>query len=61
MTKGYSAKNAAKGKDLGKPNTSKNAGFANVAAKASKEYGSKEAGQRVAGAILAKLRAKRGG
>jgi len=53
---GYSAKAAAAGKDLGKPNTGKNAGFANVASKAAKEYGSKAAGERVAGAILRNLR-----
>lgn len=56
LKRGYSAKDAAAGKDLGKPNNSKNAGFATVAAKAAAEYGSKEAGERVAGAILNKLR-----
>lgn len=55
---GYSAKAAAAGKDLGKPNTSPNTGFKNVAAKAAKEYGSKAVGERVAGAVLGKLRAK---
>jgi hypothetical protein len=48
----YSAKAAAKGKDLGK----KGKQFSAIAKKAGKKYGSPEAGQRVAGAILAKLR-----
>ena len=39
-------------KDLGKPGKN----FDKIAAKAAKEYGSKEAGDRVAGAVLAKLR-----
>jgi len=55
MKKGYSAKAAAKGKDLGK----KGKNFAKIEKKASKEYGSKEAGEKVAGAVLAKLRKKR--
>lgn len=50
--KGYSAQAAHKGKDLGK----KGKNFKKIANKASKEYGSKEAGERVAGAVLAKLR-----
>jgi hypothetical protein len=53
-TKSYSAKAAAKGKDIGKPGKN----FSKIAAKAAKEYGSAEAGKRVAGGILAKLRAK---
>ena len=53
-TKTYSASAARKGKDLGKPGKN----FAKIAAKAGKEYGSKLAGRRVAGAILSKLRAK---
>ena len=40
-----------KGEDIGKPGK----GFAKVAKAASKEYGSKEAGQKVAGAILKKV------
>ena len=44
-----------KGKDIGKPG----AGFKKVAKAASKEYGSKEAGQKVAGAILKKVLAKK--
>jgi hypothetical protein len=48
----YSAKRAAAGKDLGKPGKT----FGKIAASAAKRYGSKAAGQRVAGSILAKLR-----
>ena len=48
----YSAKQAAKGRDIGK----KGKAFGQIAEKAGKKYGSPEAGQRVAGAILAKLR-----
>lgn len=51
----YSAKDAAAGKDIGKPGKN----FSKIAAEAGERYGSKEAGQRVAGAILAKLRGKR--
>jgi len=43
-----------KGQDIGKPG----AGFKKVAKAAEKEYGSKEAGQKVAGAILKKVVAK---
>ena len=53
---GYSAKAGRAGKDLGKPGKN----FAKIAASAGKKYGSKAAGERVAGAILAKIRAKRG-
>lgn len=52
--KSYSAKNAAAGKDIGKPGKN----FAKIAEKAGKEYGSKAAGERVAGAILNKMRHK---
>ena len=48
----YSAKDAAAGKDIGKPGKE----FKNIAAKAAAKYGSKEAGGRVAGAILKNLR-----
>ena len=48
----YSAKAAAAGKDIGK----KGKNFSKIASSAAKRYGSKAAGQRVAGAILAKLR-----
>lgn len=53
-TKTYSAKAAAAGKDLGKPGKE----FGKIAKKAGKEYHSEEAGEKVAGAILKKLRAK---
>ncbi len=52
----YSAKEARAGKDIGKPGKA----FAKIAKSAAKRYGSKERGEKVAGAILAKLRAKRG-
>ena len=55
--KGYSAKSARAGKDIGKPGKN----FSKIAASAGKKYGSAAAGKRVAGAVLAKLRAKRGG
>ena len=42
-----------KGEDIGKPNTGKNTGFKNLANKAAKEYGSKEAG-----AVLNKILTK---
>lgn len=43
-----------KGQDIGKPGM----GFKKIAAAAAKRYGSKEAGQRVAGAVLKKVLAK---
>lgn len=49
---GYSAKKAVKGADLGKPGKN----FSKIAASAGAKYGSKAAGQRVAGAILKNLR-----
>jgi hypothetical protein len=52
----YSAKAARAGKDIGKPGKA----FAKIAAAAAKRYGSKERGEKVAGAVLAKLRAKKG-
>jgi len=48
----YSAKKAAAGKDIGKPGKN----FDKIAAGAAKRYGSAEAGKRVAGAVLNKLR-----
>jgi len=48
----YSAKKARAGKDIGKPGKQ----FAKIAADAAKRYGSKERGEKVAGAVLAKLR-----
>lgn len=50
----YSAKKARAGKDIGKPGKQ----FAKIAAKAGERYGSEEKGKKVAGAVLAKLRAK---
>lgn len=50
----YSAKAGRAGKDLGKPGKQ----FAKIAAKAGEKYGSEEKGKKVAGAILAKIRAK---
>lgn len=50
--KSYSAKQAKKGKDIGKPGKN----FKKIAKGAAKKYGSKKAGQKVAGAVLAKLR-----
>jgi hypothetical protein len=51
---GYSAKAGRAGKDLGKPGKM----FSKIAKSAGKEYGSKAAGERVAGAVLNKLRGK---
>jgi len=51
---GYSAKAARAGKDIGKPGKA----FGAIAADAAKRYGSKEKGEKVAGAVLKKLRAK---
>jgi len=48
----YSAKKAAAGEDIGKPGKQ----FSKIAKSAAKRYGSKESGERVAGAVLAKLR-----
>jgi hypothetical protein len=48
----YSAKKARAGKDIGKPGKN----FAKIAKSAGKKYGSKESGEKVAGAVLAKLR-----
>ncbi len=53
-TRSYSAKAAAAGKDIGKPGKN----FAKIEQKAAAKYGSKEAGERVAGAVLNKLRNK---
>lgn len=53
-TKSYSAKQAAAGKDIGKPGKN----FSKIAASAGAKYGSAEAGKRVAGAVLNKLRKK---
>lgn len=50
----YSAKAGRAGEDLGKPGKN----FKKIADKAAKRYGSKEKGEKVAGAILKKIRAK---
>ena len=49
---GYSAKAARAGKDIGKPGKQ----FAKIAKGAAERYGSKERGEKVAGAVLNKLR-----
>jgi hypothetical protein len=51
----YSAKAARAGKDIGKPGKE----FSKIAKSAGDRYGSEEAGKRVAGSILAKLREKK--
>lgn len=48
----YSVKKAKAGKDIGKPGKT----FAKIEKTAAKKYGSKKAGERVAGAVLKKLR-----
>jgi hypothetical protein len=48
----YSAKKARAGKDIGKPGKM----FKNIAKEAGERYGSQERGEKVAGAVLAKLR-----
>ena len=50
----YSAKKARAGKDIGKPGKM----FSKIAKSAGERYGSKERGEKVAGAVLAKLRGK---
>lgn len=50
--KTYSAKEASKGKDIGK----KGKMFSKIVKSAGKKYGSKETGKKVAGAVLKKLR-----
>ena len=52
--KSYSAKKARAGKDIGKPGKT----FSKIAKSAGERYGSKERGEKVAGAVLKKLRAK---
>lgn len=54
LSKAKAAKEARSGKDMGK----KGKNFDKVANKAAKEYGSEEAGKRVAGALFQKLRRK---
>jgi hypothetical protein len=50
----YSAKSARAGKDIGE----KGKNFAAIAKDAAKRYGSKKSGEKVAGSVLAKIRAK---
>lgn len=52
LSKATAAKQARKGKDMGK----KGKNFDKIADKAGKEYGSKEAGEKVAGALFQKMR-----
>lgn len=52
LSKAKAAKMARSGKDMGK----KGKNFDKIAKKAGKEYGSEEAGERVAGAIFQKMR-----
>lgn len=52
LTKAQAAKKAKKGKDLGK----KGKNFSKIVKKATSEYHSKEAGEKVAGAVFQKLR-----
>ena len=52
MSASKAAKMARKGNDMGK----KGKNFSKIASKAGKEYGSKAAGNRVAGAIFQKMR-----
>ena len=52
LSKSDAAKKAAKGEDMGKPGK----GFKKVAAKAAEEYGSKAAGEKVAGAVFQRMR-----
>jgi len=54
MTASQAAKKARRGVDMGKPGKN----FSKIAAKAGEQYGSKEAGERVAGAVFNKMRKK---
>lgn len=54
LTKSEAAKKAHKGADMGK----KGKNFSKIAHKTGSEYGSEEAGERVAGAIFQKMRRK---
>lgn len=47
-----------KGGDVGKHNNGTTTGFKAVEKKAEKEYGSKEAGEKVAGAVYQKMKGK---
>lgn len=52
MSSSTAASQARSGRDMGKPGK----GFKKVQAKAAAEYGSEEAGKRVAGAVFQKMR-----
>lgn len=54
MSKSQAAKKARSGADMGKPGKN----FEKIAEKAGKKYGSKAAGERVAGAVFQKMRKK---
>lgn len=54
MSASAAAKKAKTGADMGKPGKN----FSKIAAKAGKEYGSEEAGKKVAGAIFQNMRKK---
>lgn len=58
LSKAKAAKEARSGKDMGSKNVKGKTGFKAVASKAAKEYGSEEAGERVAGAMFQKMRKK---
>jgi hypothetical protein len=59
LSKSQAAKQAASGKDMGKPNKNPfTTGFDAVEGKAASAYGSKAAGQKVAGSVFQKMRAK---
>ena len=57
MFEGHQRHSPQHAHDLGKKNNGRTTGFDVVAKKAAAEYGSKAAGERVAGAVLAKMRA----
>jgi hypothetical protein len=59
MKRSRLVKQARKGHDFGKKNVKGKTGFKNVENKAAKEYGSKEAGERVAGALFWKMHGKK--
>jgi len=52
-------KEAKKGHDFGKKNKKGKTGFKAVEAKAAKEYGSKEAGKKVAASVFWKMHGKK--
>lgn len=58
LSKSTVAKKANKGMDMGKKNVPGKTGFDTVANKAAKAYESAQAGKRVAGAAMQKMRSK---